>query len=49
MKLVAHRDTVTACGTDICRQQTAPHVSPFLLWGGVGEGSLAIREKGPLK
>ncbi|TDW16679.1 hypothetical protein EV128_13339 [Rhizobium azibense] len=49
MKLVAHKDTVTACATDICRQQTAPHVSLFLLWGRVGEGSLGIREKGHLK
>lgn len=44
MKLVAHQDTVTACGTDICRQHKAPH--PFLLWGGV---ALAIREEGHLK
>lgn len=49
MTLVAHQDNATACGTDICRQQTALHVSPFLLWGGVGEGSLVIREEGHLK
>ncbi len=46
MKFVAHKDTVTACGTDVCRQQTAPHVSPFLLWGGVRERSLGHPRKG---
>ncbi|MBB4278773.1 hypothetical protein GGE12_006584 [Rhizobium mongolense] len=39
---------LVACGSDICRQQTAPHVSHFLLWGGFGEGSLAVREEGNL-